>query len=85
MAANLQKQSNHGLKVLDKLDNWIIWGPTGTGKSSSVAYLYPDCYKKQKGTQYWDLYDRDNPAHDVVWIDEMSKETVIVTGKQMIQ
>ena len=39
------------------LDNYIIWGPSGSGKSSSVALLYPDCYKKQKGTQYWDGYD----------------------------
>jgi hypothetical protein len=70
-------------RVLDKLDNYIIWGPSGTGKSSSVAYLYPKCYKKQKGTQYWDRYDKYNKDHEIVWIDEMSKETLeTLTGKQ---
>jgi hypothetical protein len=47
-----------------------------------VALLYPDCYKKQKGTQFWDGYDVDNIDHEVVWIDEMSKETLeCLTGK----
>lgn len=68
--------------TLALLDNYIIWGGTGTGKSSSVAKLYPNCYRKQKGTQFWDGYDRCNPDHKVVWIDEMSKETLAtLTGK----
>lgn len=58
------------------LNNYIIWGASGTGKSSSISLLYPDCYKKQKGTQYWDAYDRTDPNHAVVWIDEFSKETL---------
>lgn len=75
---DIVKQSNDEFcKPLEgDLDNFIIWGPPGTGKSASVAYLYPECYKKQKGTQFWDGYDKTDPHHHVVWIDEMSKETL---------
>lgn len=35
-----------------------------------------------KGTQFWDGYDTANHDHQVVWIDEMSKETLAtITGK----
>jgi len=64
------------------LQNYIIWGASGTGKSASIQYLYPHAYKKQKGTQFWDGYDKTNPDHQVVWIDEMSKETLqTIVGK----
>ena len=78
MKRELMKQSNtQWNKPIDgELDNWIIWGDTGTGKSSSISLLFPECYKKQKGTQYWDAYDVTNPNHAVVWIDEFSKETL---------
>lgn len=83
MKREIMKQSNKGLGVLPKLENYIIWGDSGTGKSSSIALLYPHCYKKQKGSQYWDGYDKSNPEHETVWIDEMSKETLAtLTGKQ---
>lgn len=82
MKREVLKQSNEGCEVLTELNNYIIWGDSGTGKSSSVALLYPHCYKKQKGSQYWDGYDKTNPNHDTVWIDEMSKETLAtLTGK----
>jgi hypothetical protein len=76
MKREILKQTNTGLGVLEVLDNYIIWGPSGSGKSSSVAMLYPECYKKQKGSQYWDGYDKKNAGHKVVWIDEMSVETL---------
>lgn len=83
MTMELNKQANiNETKPLEVLDNYLIWGGSGTGKSSSINLLYPDCYKKQKGTQFWDGYDRMNPNHSVVWIDEMSKETLkCMTGK----
>ena len=84
MKREIIKQANdEHCKTLDgELDNYIIWGPTGSGKSSSVNKLYPFAYKKQKGTQFWDGYDRTNPDHKTVWIDEMSKETLkTLTGK----
>lgn len=85
MKREVLKQANDDFtKPLDgKLCNYIIWGNSGTGKSSSVALLYPNCYKKQKGSQYWDAYDKTNPDHSIVWIDEMSKETLkTFSGKQ---
>lgn len=84
MKREILKQSNdeYCRPLQGELKNYIVWGPSGTGKSSSVALLYPSCYKKQKGTQYWDGYDKTNPDHEVVWIDEMSKETLAtLTGK----
>lgn len=85
MKREIMKQSNDQFTrpLRGELENYIIWGPSGTGKSSSVALLYPNCYKKQKGSQYWDGYDKTNPDHSVVWIDEMSKETLeTLTGKK---
>lgn len=78
MKRDVMKQANdeYTQPIVGKLKNYIIWGPSGSGKSSSVALLYPNCYKKQKGSQYWDAYDKTNPDHSVVWIDEMSKETL---------
>ena len=84
MKREIMKQSNDQFTrpLQGNLENYIIWGPSGTGKSSSVALLYPNCYKKQKGSQYWDGYDKTNPDHAVVWIDEMSLETLAtLTGK----
>lgn len=78
MKRELLKQVNDEFNepLQGPLNNYIIWGGSGTGKSSSVSLLYPECYKKQKGTQYWDAYDRTDPNHAVVWIDEFSKETL---------
>lgn len=84
MKREIMKQANDEWTkpLTGRLNNFIIWGPSGSGKSSSVALLYPNCYKKQKGSQYWDAYDKTNPNHSVVWIDEMSKETLkTITGK----
>lgn len=77
-----QKTTELNQPLNGPLNNYIIWGPTGTGKSSSISMLYPNAYKKQKGSQYWDGYDLTNPDHGVVWIDEFSKETLkTIAGK----
>lgn len=78
MVIDLQKQrtDEHCKTLQGELKNYIIWGPSGSGKSASIEFLFPKAYKLQKGTQYWDGYDRQNPDHKVVWIDEMSKETL---------
>lgn len=78
MKIELIKKQPRPPTLKGKLNNYIIWGPTGTGKSSSVSYLGYD-YKKQKGSQYWDHYDQAKDYTEngnVVWIDEMSKETL---------
>lgn len=78
-----QKSDEYTAPLKGDLENYIIYGDSGTGKSSSVQLLYPNCYKKMKGTPYWDGYDKTNPDHQVVWIDELSKETLdTLTGKQ---
>ena len=85
MKREIIKQLNdeHCAPLNGKLSNYIIYGESGSGKSSSIQLLYPHCYKKQKGTHYWDGYDRTDPNHKVVWIDEMSVETLkTLTGKQ---
>ena len=85
MKREIIKQLNdkHCRPISGDLKNYIIYGPSGSGKSSSVMKIWPQCYKKQKGTHFWDGYDRTNPSHKVVWIDEMSKETLqTLTGKQ---
>ena len=50
-----------------------------------MVLLYPECYKKQKGSQYWDGYDKNDPGHKTVWIDEMSVETLrTLTGNRVV-
>lgn len=50
--------------------NWktevtVIWGPTGTGKSSYCHTLFPEAYWKSK-SEWWDGYD----GQETVIIDE---------------
>ncbi len=56
---------------LDKIENYYIYGPPGTGKSSSIDYLYPNCYRKIKNNEKWDSYFSKRPGHDVVYFDEL--------------
>lgn len=48
-----------------KTDVTVIWGPTGTGKSSYCHTLFPTAYWKSK-SEWWDGYD----GQEVVIIDE---------------
>ena len=47
MKREILKQSNdiYTRNIEGDLKNYIIWGDSGTGKSSSIALLYPNCYK----------------------------------------
>lgn len=58
-------------KKLDKIENYFIYGDSGTGKSSSVDYLFPDCYRKIKNNEKWDSYYNLKEGHEVVYFDEM--------------
>lgn len=44
-----------------------IYGPTGTGKSHSVAAAYPDAYRKPHSNKWWDGYQGES----IVWIDDL--------------
>lgn len=56
---------------LEKLENYFIYGDSGTGKSSSIDFLYPNCYRKIKDNEKWDSYYNLNPDHETVYFDEM--------------
>lgn len=56
---------------LEEKDNWFIYGEPGTGKSSSVDYLYPNCYRKIKNNEKWDSYYTQRKDHEVVYFDEL--------------
>nr|WAE43060.1 MAG: replication associated protein [Cressdnaviricota sp.] len=58
-------------KCLDKLDNYFIYGNSGTGKSSSIEFLYPGCYRKIKNNEKWDSYFNLNEKHKTVYFDEL--------------
>lgn len=58
-------------KKLDKIENYFIYGDSGTGKSSSVDYLFPCCYRKIKNNEKWDSYYNLREGHEVVYFDEM--------------
>lgn len=56
---------------LENLDNYYIYGNPGLGKSSSVDYLFPTCYRKIKNNEKWDSYFTKREGHQVVYFDEL--------------
>jgi len=56
-------------RMVDRLDNEWIYGPTGTGKSRDARQRYPDAYIKDASTQWWDGYN----GEEVVIIDDLDK------------
>lgn len=58
-------------EVLKSFRGDFIYGTTGTGKSSSINYLFPDCYRKIKNNEKWDSYFNLKDAHKVVYFDEL--------------
>ena len=35
---------------------WVLWGPSGTGKSRFVAACWPDAFWKAPESKWWDGY-----------------------------
>ena len=35
---------------------WVLWGPSGTGKSRWVAATWPDAFWKAPESKWWDGY-----------------------------
>lgn len=57
--------------VLGELNNYWIYGHSGTGKSSSVHFLYPGRYVKVCSNEKWDNYNNHNEEHKIVHIEEL--------------
>lgn len=72
LIANSQLDVNENLTHEEFKNAFIwIWGPPGTGKSSSIDYLYPNCYRKLKNNEKWDSYYTKREDHKIVYFDEM--------------
>lgn len=67
--ANVQHRFD--LENLSTLDNYYIYGEPGTGKSSAIEFIYPNCYKKLKTNEKWDSYSNYLPEHETVYFDEL--------------
>lgn len=77
----LYKRTNmNNLRALPgKLENYWIYGSSGTGKSASIEkiYGYDKLYPKNLTEVYWNGYDND--YHDSVWIDELDTSDALKT------
>jgi hypothetical protein len=67
--ANVQHRND--LENLSTLDNYYIYGEPGTGKSSAIEFIYPNCYRKLKTNEKWDSYSNYLPEHETVYFDEL--------------
>ena len=45
---------------------WVLWGPSGTGKSRFVAARWPDAFWKAPESKWWDGYS----GHETVVLDD---------------
>lgn len=62
---------DHHNKPLLKRNNFIVWGDSGTGKSSSIEHLYPNCYHRGNNSVYWEDYDVECKDDNVVHVEEV--------------
>lgn len=58
-------------ECLEMLCNYFIYGNSGTGKSSSIEHLFPDCYRKIKNNEKWDSFFNLRKSHETVYFDEL--------------
>lgn len=63
---------------------WIM-GPAGTGKSRIVSLLFPNAFNKNLDNRFWDLYDRNNPDHQFVSMEDVDPETFDRLGIQFFK
>ena len=68
--------------ITGKMSHYWIYGDSGTGKSSSIEYLYPDRYKKIMTNEKWDGYDKTFKGHEVVHIDELNSFKSLEKGME---
>ncbi|KAF0683645.1 Aste57867_24317 [Aphanomyces stellatus] len=56
-----------------------VMGPPGSGKTSLISLIYPNAYKKDLSSRFWDLYDPDSHTHTILEdldMDNVEKLTV---------
>lgn len=68
--------------IKGKMKHYWIYGKSGTGKSSSIEFLYPDRYKKIMTNEKWDGYDKNFEGHKVVHIDELNSFRSLEKGME---
>ena len=62
------------------LENYWVWGPSGTCKSATVHHLWPDAYSKVCSNEKWDNYSNTLPGHKVVHVEEVDDFSDIEKG-----
>lgn len=60
-----------------------IFGPPGTGKTAILAFIYPNYYKKNLVSKFFDLYDPDRHTH--VLLEDLDHEAVDRLGINFIK
>lgn len=64
------------------LENYWVWGKSGTCKSASIHHVWPDAYSKVCSNEKWDNYSNTKPGHKVVHIEEVDDFTDIEKGME---
>lgn len=59
---------------------WVLYGPSGTGKSRIVAHEWPDAFWKIPGEKWWDGYDRQ----ETVVLDDFKDGDLRLTDLQRL-
>lgn len=72
---------SHKTEIIDgDLENYWVWGQSGTGKSTAIHYLWPDAYPKVVSNSKWDNYSNSIKGHEVVHIEEVDSFDDIKEG-----
>ncbi|UPW41887.1 replication associated protein [Dipodfec virus RodF1_123] len=59
---------------------WVLWGPTGTGKSRFAKEHWPDAFWKAPYSQWWDGYG----THETVILDDFRDDGMRLTDFQRL-
>lgn len=59
---------------------WVLYGPSGTGKSRFVAEHWPDAFWKIPGEKWWDGYEE----HETVVLDDFKVGELRLTDLQRL-
>ena len=78
LLANPQKTIADTLQ--GELNNFWIWGASGSYKSFIVNHIWPDRYVKVCSNEKWDGYSNTNKGHEVVHVEEVDYMDDIKVG-----